>query len=99
MRTLINIYRQLYRYIQTVDEEYKDGPQDPSVDEHFRSGVYLGMGLSTLILSLLPGKLLSIVEIFGWRGDRQEALEILARAGGWTKESDEPSISSGGFLS
>lgn len=98
MRTLINIYRQLYRYIEVMDAEAVErgeGPIDKSIDAHFRSGAYLGMGMSTLILSLLPGKLLTIVEIFGYRGSRQEALDILARAGGWSKDSDEPSVSSG----
>jgi hypothetical protein len=54
--------------------------------------------MSTLILSLLPGKLLMIVEIFGWKGDREEALSILYRAGGWSKDSNEPSIGTGTFL-
>ncbi|KAJ7659454.1 hypothetical protein B0H17DRAFT_1171824 [Mycena rosella] len=35
----------------------------------------------TLILSLLPARLLSVVELFGYAADRAEALEILGRAG------------------
>ncbi|KAJ6628153.1 hypothetical protein B0H10DRAFT_1991650 [Mycena sp. CBHHK59/15] len=58
-------------------------PESPAIDAHFRSGVYLGAGMSTLILSLLPAKLLHIVELFGYAADRREALEILGRAGGW----------------
>jgi len=56
---------------------------DPSIDTHFRSGVYLGLGMSHLALSLMPGKLLALVELFGYRGDRKLGLELLERAGGW----------------
>ncbi|KAF9268387.1 hypothetical protein L218DRAFT_954749 [Marasmius fiardii PR-910] len=97
MRTIIGIYRNLYKYVTTVDAEYAAAhpdsiKEDPSIDVHFRSGVYLGAGMSTLILSLLPAKILTIVEMFGYHGERKEALEILCKAGGWTKESNEPSV-------
>lgn len=85
MRTLFNIYRQLGKYIDVVDAE----GQGDTIDAHFRSGVYLGVGLSHLILSLMPGKILSIVELFGYHGDRQYGLEILQKAGGWSKEAGE----------
>ncbi|KAJ3777913.1 hypothetical protein FB446DRAFT_841253 [Lentinula raphanica] len=96
MRTTIQVYRTLHKYINTMDAESlaNGGPaEDPSIDVHFRSGVYLGAGMSSLILSLLPTKLLTIIEIFGYKGDRAEALELLGRAGGWSKDSDEPGVS------
>ncbi|KAJ7094900.1 hypothetical protein C8R43DRAFT_907997 [Mycena crocata] len=91
MRTIITIYRSLYKYILAVDAEYaaeqgaagKGGGESPALDAHFRSGVYLGAGMSTLILSLLPARLLNIIELFGYRADRTEGLEVLGRAGGW----------------
>ncbi|KAF9020224.1 hypothetical protein BDZ89DRAFT_1072405 [Hymenopellis radicata] len=92
MRTTINIYRSLYNYITTLDEESPSG-HDDTVDEHLRSGVYFGYGLSSLILSLLPSKVITIVHLFGYHGDRTEALDVLQRAGGWSKESDEPTVS------
>ncbi|KAJ8085866.1 hypothetical protein PM082_004685 [Marasmius tenuissimus] len=98
MRTLVTIYRNLYKYITTLDAEFAaanpDAPlkEDPAIDPHFRSGVYLGAGASTLILSLLPSKILTIIEMFGFHGERKEALEILCKAGGWTKDSSQPSI-------
>lgn len=52
-------------------------------DEDFRSGVYLGMGVVHLILSLLPSKVLPILELFGYKGDRTTALRLLEKAGGW----------------
>ncbi|KAG9310772.1 hypothetical protein JVU11DRAFT_8621 [Chiua virens] len=98
MRTTISIYRQLGRYLEAADAAYAaahaddDIPdkqlEDPSIDVHFRSGVYLGVGLSHLILSLMPGRLLTIVELFGYRGDRKEGLRMLNRAGGWDAHGD-----------
>ncbi|KAJ7627995.1 hypothetical protein DFH06DRAFT_1226877 [Mycena polygramma] len=121
MRTIITIYRTLYKYVCAVDAEYAaelaaaskstststsasastsgsttpangslpspPHPESPKIDKHFRSGVYLGAGMSTLILSLLPARLLNIIELFGYAADRGEALEILGRAGGWGKPS------------
>jgi hypothetical protein len=96
MRSTISIYRLLGKFLEVVDAEAQErgeGPEDKSIDAHFRSGVYLGVGMSNLILSLMPTKLLTIVELFGYRGDRRVGLELLAKAGGWTRDSDEPSVS------
>ncbi|KAK0205803.1 hypothetical protein DFS33DRAFT_1309940 [Desarmillaria ectypa] len=91
MRTSLNIYQLLYKYIKTMDDASPNG-YDDAIDEHFRTGVYLGAGVSMLVLSLLPSRIIAIVEIFGYHGDRHEALAILGKAGGWTPESDEPTI-------
>ena len=56
---------------------------DPSIDPHFRSGVYLGNGMANIVLSLMPGKLMTVVEMFGYHGDRETGLELLMKAGGW----------------
>ena len=98
MRTTINIYRQLGKYIETMDAEAQakgNGPEDTSIDADFRSGVYLGVGVSSLILSLMPSRLLTIVELFGYKGDRQAGLSYLQKAGGWSAGSDAPSIELG----
>jgi hypothetical protein len=42
------------------------------------------------MLSLLPGKVLKIAEVFGYAGDRQVALKTLMAAGGWTATSTKP---------
>jgi len=120
MRTTISIYRQLGKWIESVDAAYATAhpellvhtsahssvstssatpnhtptPQatsdsspaylpDPSIDDHFRAGVYLGLGMSHIVLSLMPGKLLALVELFGYKGDRKHGLELLERPGGW----------------
>lgn len=98
MRTTINIYRQLGKYLEAADAEAQAkglGSEDPAIDAHFRSGVYLGVGVSNLILSLMPSKLLAIVELFGYKGDRHVGLSYLQKAGGWSAESDVPSIDIG----
>ena len=98
MRSTMQIYRQLGKYLEQVDAEAEargEGPEDKSVDVHFRSGVCLGVGQSHIILSLMPTRLASLVELFGYKGDRHLGLALLQKAGGWTKESPEPSVSQG----
>jgi hypothetical protein len=53
MRTAYGIYRSLQVYLET----YAD---DRELDEHFKSGVQLGAGLSSLMLSLLPSKVMKV---------------------------------------
>ena len=101
MRATIAIYRQLGQFLDHMDAAYTTSLNsskplcDPSIDSHFRSGVYLGVGLCNLILSLMPSKLLTIVELFGYKGDRKVGLELLMKVGGWSGGSDEPEIGTG----
>ena len=71
-------------------------PEDESIDADFRSGVYLGVGSTHLILSLMPGKILTIMELFGYKGDRMTGLAYLNKCGGWSSDSLKPSVSKGG---
>ena len=48
---------------------------------------------------MMPGKLLSIVELFGYKGDRTTGLAYLNKSGGWSSDTNEPSISKGIFTS
>ncbi|KAA1467016.1 hypothetical protein DENSPDRAFT_768100 [Dentipellis sp. KUC8613] len=96
MRTTIQVYRQLGKYVDAMDAEARargEGPEDKSIDPHFRTGVYLGVGMSNIILSLMPAKLLTIVELFGYKGDRQLGLSLLQKAGGWSTDASEPAVS------
>jgi len=101
MRTTIGIYRQLGHYLDTIDAEYTTAQNsskpltDPAVDAHFRSGVYLGVGMCNITLSLMPGKLMTLVELFGYHGDRKVGLEMLMRVGGWEDGVEEPRVSTG----
>ena len=44
----------------------------------------------SLILSLLPGSVLKIMEVFGFAGDREYALSTLMKPGGWAPGASEP---------
>jgi hypothetical protein len=65
-------------------------------DADLLSGVYLGNGLLTLILSLLPAKVARVVELFGYSGDRTTALNTLRRGGMWGQD-DKETPSDGGL--
>ncbi|EJD05281.1 uncharacterized protein FOMMEDRAFT_18880 [Fomitiporia mediterranea MF3/22] len=96
-RTMINIYLQLGKYLESADAEARargDGPEDKSIDKDFRSGVELGVGASNLILSLMPERLLAVAEIFGYKGNREVGLKLLMKTGGWVKGEKEPRVSS-----
>ncbi|KAJ1972904.1 hypothetical protein H4R34_005251 [Dimargaris verticillata] len=61
-----------------------------NIDEHFVSGVALGLGVFNLILSMLPGKYLRIIEVFGFAGDREYGLEMLEVASGYRTPGANP---------
>ena len=88
MRNAYGIYRSLSKYVEWADEQaakkHGKGAIDESIDEDFRSGVYLGSGLISMILGLLPGKVLKIMEVFGYGGDCVEGLKILCKSGEWS---------------
>ncbi|GJJ13980.1 hypothetical protein Clacol_008237 [Clathrus columnatus] len=93
MRTCVQIYRLLDRYITIMDAESVEagtGLQHPGIDQDFRSGVLLGMGVTDILLSLLPSRIGAIMEVFGYKGDRTQGLEMLAKAGGWTNDLSNP---------
>lgn len=95
LQTTVGTYRRLLKFLVIADEEAEargEGPEDKSIDQHFRSGVLLGNGCCHIVLSLLPSRVLSIVELFGYKGDRKKGLSLLQKAGGWTSELDEPTI-------
>ncbi|KAH9837579.1 uncharacterized protein C8Q71DRAFT_753294 [Rhodofomes roseus] len=96
LRTTINIYRQLGQFVESADAEARargDGPEDTTIDSHFRSGVCLGVGMSNVILSLMPSKVLTVIELFGYTGDRHTGLAYLMKPGGWSKDSSAPAVS------
>jgi Protein of unknown function (DUF3808) len=96
----MQVYRQLGKYVEQMDAEAqaRGGSEDRSIDVHFRSGVYLGVGMSHVIISLMPARLATLVELFGYKGNRHLGLSLLQKAGGWTKESSEPAVSKGAPL-
>lgn len=92
MRNAYSIYRTLAKYVEQEDID-AGGEGKANIDEDFRSGVYLGNGLISLILSLLPSTVLKLMEVFGFTGDREYALRTLMRGGQWTTGSKTPGMS------
>lgn len=90
MRAAHATYRTLAHYVEAADAAY--GGEDPTIDQDFRSGVNLGNGMISLILSLLPSTVLKIVEVFGFSGDREAALRMLMKPGGWKAGAEKPAI-------
>ncbi|KAF8153787.1 hypothetical protein B0H34DRAFT_661565 [Crassisporium funariophilum] len=91
----MGVYKPLLRYIEIMDADANKrgvGPEDKTIDAHFRSGVYLGAGLSKIILTLLPKKAKTLLRLVGHRGDQQRGLELLMKAGGWKEGKDEPDV-------
>lgn len=52
-------YRNMSEFIRVQDESAKGG-KDESIDAHFRSGVLFGDGVNSLILSMLPSKVMTV---------------------------------------
>ncbi|KAF8312368.1 hypothetical protein DL93DRAFT_2115004 [Clavulina sp. PMI_390] len=88
-------YRGMSEFIAMADKEAKAKGQekDTDIDEHFRSGVLFGDGVNSLILSMLPSKVMTFVHLFGYTGDRTASLTTLHSIGGWTTTSPEPLVS------
>ncbi|GAC96399.1 hypothetical protein PHSY_003979 [Pseudozyma hubeiensis SY62] len=80
MRNAYGIYRSLQKYVDWSAEKGED------LDEDFKSGVYLGNGLISMILGLVPGKVLKIMEVFGYTGDTAWAMKTLSKAGQWSAD-------------
>ncbi|KAI9503628.1 hypothetical protein BX070DRAFT_224264 [Coemansia spiralis] len=77
VRSAYVTYRNCYAYIQ---DAYANGD---TVDDHFVSGTYLGMGVFNIVLSMLPAKLLRFIELVGFSADRRLGIELLVIAAGW----------------
>lgn len=78
MRNAYGIYRSLQKFVDWSEDK------GATLDEDFKSGVYLGNGLISMILGLVPGKVLKIMEVFGYTGDTAWAMKTLSKAGQWS---------------
>lgn len=99
LRSAYFLVRELFRFVESVDAEAEEAEVSGKradvihLDQDFRSGVYLGNAVCSLVLSMLPTKTLKIMEGFGFVGDRKFSLDLFARAGGWSKSKPLPTIS------
>ncbi|KAJ2755625.1 hypothetical protein H4S06_003398 [Coemansia sp. BCRC 34490] len=77
VRSAYSTYRNCYAFIQ---DAHASGD---TVDDHFVSGTYFGMGVFNIILSMLPARLLRFIELVGFSADRALGIELLYIASGW----------------
>ncbi|KAJ1978660.1 hypothetical protein H4R35_001812 [Dimargaris xerosporica] len=84
------IYRDCGRLLEWASLPENSQFCHENIDEHFVSGVALGLGVFNLILSMLPSKYLRVVEIFGFAGDREYGLEMLEVACGYRLPGANP---------
>ncbi|WFD35774.1 hypothetical protein MCUN1_002636 [Malassezia cuniculi] len=97
LRTSFTILRNMMQMIEKADSskhlsDVTGGSRNDVVDEHLRSGVYFGNGISMMILSLFPARLLRFIEGMGFSADRRRALDLLQRVGGWSKSQAKPAV-------
>lgn len=99
LRSAYFLVRELFKFVEAVDAEAEEAEVSGKrhnvihLDQDFRSGIYLGNAVCSLVLSLLPKNTLKIMEGFGFVGDRKFSLDLFARAGGWSKTKPLPTIS------
>ncbi|CAN9510308.1 unnamed protein product [Ophioblennius macclurei] len=76
IRNSYQIYKECQVMINGLDEKKKQRRSHP----HFTGGVSMGIGSFNLMLSLLPSRVLRLMEFLGFSGDRELGLSEL-RAG------------------
>ena len=85
LRAAYGEYRSLLKFI-----DWEDSNGGEKSDEDFRSGIYLGSGCISLILGLLPTRVLKVMEIFGYEGSVPVGLNLLSKSSGWSSDPSEP---------
>ncbi|XP_034086117.1 tetratricopeptide repeat protein 39B [Gymnodraco acuticeps] len=68
---------QIYKDCQAMASATKGMEKQSSTHIHFRGGVNMGIGSFNLMLSLLPSKVLRLMEFLGFSGDRELGLSEL----------------------
>ncbi|KAL1925592.1 uncharacterized protein VTP21DRAFT_475 [Calcarisporiella thermophila] len=88
VRQSYSTYRSLQKFLDVVEAEAEKGVDIShyQIDYHFTSGVALGIGIFNVILSFFPTRLLKLLEIVGFSGDRVLGLATLEAIGGWTHD-------------
>lgn len=82
IRSSYSTYMTLEKFVEYRNKEHK-GKEE--LDDHFTSGVGLGVGCFSLILSMLPASVVKVAEFIGFSSDRAHGLHVLETVGGWDK--------------
>ncbi|XP_064386793.1 tetratricopeptide repeat protein 39A-like isoform X2 [Halichondria panicea] len=73
IRSCYSLYKHLYEWLKTCETE------KISLEANFTSGVRMGMGSFNLFLSLVPGRILKVLEFVGFSGNRELGMTELER--------------------
>ncbi|KAL9538541.1 hypothetical protein MBANPS3_010853 [Mucor bainieri] len=87
IRSSYSAYTTLEKYVNYVNETEKTSATT-TLDNDFTSGVALGVGCFSLILSMLPASVAKVAELIGFTCDRAHGLKVLESVGGWDKHHD-----------
>ncbi|XP_029950130.1 tetratricopeptide repeat protein 39B-like [Salarias fasciatus] len=68
---------QIYKDCQTMINSLEDKEKQKQTYVHFTGGVSMGIGSFNLMLSLLPSRVLRLMEFLGFSGDREMGLSEL----------------------
>uniref|UniRef100_A0A3Q3W8E5 Tetratricopeptide repeat protein 39B n=1 Tax=Mola mola TaxID=94237 RepID=A0A3Q3W8E5_MOLML len=68
---------QIYKDCQALASVTTDTEKQKSTHIHFRGGINMGIGSFNLMLSLLPSRVLRLMEFLGFSGDRELGLSEL----------------------
>ncbi|CAO3695465.1 unnamed protein product [Rhizopus stolonifer] len=82
VRSSYNTYKVMEKFIIESEDS-----SDPEIDNHFTSGVLLGVGLFHIMISLLPSSVMKLVEFIGFTSDRTHGLKTLEKVGKWEGDS------------
>ncbi|KAM4751189.1 tetratricopeptide repeat protein 39B-like [Anableps anableps] len=67
----------IYKNCQAMENAIEDAKKEKSTHIHYRGGVNMGIGSFNLILSMLPSRVLRLMEFLGFSGNRELGLSQL----------------------
>jgi tetratricopeptide (TPR) repeat protein len=74
IRQSYTLYKQLYQWLKECEKEGVE------LEPNFATGIRMGMGTFNLFLSLLPARVMKLLEFVGFSGEREWGLEQLEEA-------------------
>ncbi|KAI9016472.1 hypothetical protein CLU79DRAFT_762701 [Phycomyces nitens] len=92
IRSSYNTYCTLEKFVSYVQHEAEEGKDVSAykLDDHFTSGVALGVGCFNLVLSMMPPSVVKVAEFVGFSFDRAHGMAMLESIGGWEAYQDSP---------
>ncbi|OMH85851.1 Tetratricopeptide repeat protein 39B [Zancudomyces culisetae] len=80
IKTAISIYKESYRFLKWAFQTQEENDIYEQIDDEYISGVYLGVGIFNIVMSMLPKRVLKMVSLLGLSGSREVGLDLLAKS-------------------